>query len=35
MDLREALQQKGLERAKLFIWEKCVEKIVSIINNFL
>jgi glycosyltransferase involved in cell wall biosynthesis len=31
-DLRKAYIAKGLERAKMFSWEKCVQKMMKIMN---
>jgi glycosyltransferase involved in cell wall biosynthesis len=33
--LRDTLNQKGLERAKLFTWEKCASETVSVIEEVL
>jgi glycosyltransferase involved in cell wall biosynthesis len=33
--LREELRRKGLERAKMFSWEKCAEKTIKVIEEVL
>lgn len=33
--LREELRRKGLERAKMFSWEKCVEETIKVIEEVL
>lgn len=34
-DLRENMRIKGLERAKIFTWEKCAEQTIAVINRML
>jgi len=32
-DLREKLVRKGLERAKLFFWEKCAKQTLAVFKE--
>jgi glycosyltransferase involved in cell wall biosynthesis len=34
-ELREKMRLKGLERAKIFTWEKCAEQTIAVINRML